>query len=76
MNVLVSNTLTIENPTQEALMWCKKNLTIANPEYAKKVLIHFWVGDTPSKLSLYDQEGGTLILPFGTLRAFPNCLAK
>lgn len=76
MNVLVSNTLTIENPTQEALMWCKKNLTIANPEYAKKVRMHFWVGDTPSKLSLYEQEGSNLILPFGTLRALPDCIAK
>ena len=76
MNVLVSNTLTIENPTQEALMWCKKNLTIANPEYAKKVRMHFWVGDTPSKLSLYEQEGNNLILPFGTLRTLPDCIAK
>lgn len=76
MNVLVSNTLTIENPTQEALMWCKNNLTIANPEYAKKVRMHFWVGDTPSKLSLYEQEGNNLILPFGTLRTLPDCIAK
>jgi len=52
MRVIVSNTLAVENPTQEALMWCKKNLTIANPEYAKKVRMHFWLGDTPAKLSL------------------------
>lgn len=76
MNVLVSNTLTIENPTREALMWCKKNLTIANPEYAKKVRMHFWLGDTPSKLSLYEQDGNSLILPFGTLRTLPDCITQ
>jgi len=76
MRVIVSNTLAVENPTQEALMWCKKNLTIANPEYAKKVRMHFWLGDTPAKLSLYEQDGDTLILPFGTLRTLPECITS
>ena len=74
MRVTVSNTLAVENPTQEALMWCKKNLTIANPEYAKKARMHFWLGDTPAKLSLYEQDGDKLILPFGTLRTLPDCI--
>ena len=76
MNVTVSNVLTIENPTQEALMWCKRNLTIANPEYAKKARMHFWLGDTPQKLSLYEQHGNSLILPFGTLRNLPDCITR
>ena len=74
MRVIVSNTLAVENPTQEALVWCRKNLTIPNPEYAKKLRMHFWVGDTPAKLSLYEQHGDTLILPFGTLRTLPDCI--
>ena len=76
MNVIVSNVLTIENPSQEALMWCKRNLTIANPEYAKKARMHFWTGNTPQKLSLYEQHGNSLILPFGMLRNLPDCIAK
>ena len=74
MNVTVSNVLTIENPTQDALIWCKRNLTITNPEYAKKARMHFWLGDTPQKLSLYEQHGNSLILPFGTLRNLPDCI--
>ena len=72
MKVTVSNVLTIENPTQDALVWCKRNLTIANPEYAKKLRMHLWLGNTPKTLSLYEKHGEALVLPFGTLRRFPE----
>lgn len=76
MNVTVSNVLTIENPTKDAQMWCKKNLVIPNPEYAKKARMHFWLGDTPKNLTLYEQRGDALVLPFGTLRNLPPCIAQ
>ena len=76
MNVTVSNVLTIENPTQDALMWCKRNLVITNPEYAKKARMHFWLGNTPATLTLYETRGDTLLLPFGTLRNLPDCIVK
>ena len=74
MIITVSNTLTVEKPTAEMQMWCKKNLTIANPEYAKKARMHFWLGDTPKTISLYEMRGETLILPFGLLRNLPDCI--
>lgn len=76
MNVTVSNVLIIENPTQDALVWCKRNLVITNPEYAKKARMHFWLGNTPPTLTLYERRGDTLILPFGTLRNLPDCIAQ
>ncbi|MDR0820908.1 MAG: DEAD/DEAH box helicase family protein [Oscillospiraceae bacterium] len=76
MRVTVSNVLAVENPTAEVLMWCKKNLTITNPDYAKKARMHLWLGDTPKVLTLYEQQGDTLILPFGTLRTLPDCISK
>lgn len=72
MNVTVSNVLTVENPTKELQAWCKKNLTLPNPEYAKKARMGFWLGDTSPKLQLYEQRGNTLVLPFGTLRSLPR----
>ena len=57
MIITVSNTLTAEKPTAEMQMWCKKNLTIANPEYVKKARMHFWLGDTPKTISLYEMRG-------------------
>ena len=47
MIITVSNTLVVENPTPEMKQWCKKNLTLANPEYAKKARMNLWLGDTP-----------------------------
>ena len=74
MRVIVSNNLAVENPTSEVLMWAKKNLTIPNPEYAKKSRMGFWTGDTPKTLALYEQDGNILILPFGLLRNLPDCI--
>jgi superfamily II DNA or RNA helicase len=76
MQVTVSNTLTIENPTQETVSWCKEALTIPNPEYAKKLRMGFWVGNTPQKLTLYERHGNDLVLPFGMLRNLPDKVTK
>lgn len=71
MKVSISNVITIEDPTDEIKIWCHKNLNIPNPDYVKKVRMHLWLGNTPMKISLYEQHGNTLILPFGTLRQLP-----
>lgn len=72
MLIEVSNTLTVENPTPEMVLWCKRNLTIPNPEYAKKSRMNLWLGNTPKVLSLYETRGTMLVLPFGTLRLLPK----
>lgn len=76
MIITVSNTLSIENPTAEMQMWCKKNLVLPNPEYSKKSRMGFWLGNTPKTLSLYEQRGNNLVLPFGTLRSLPESARK
>ena len=68
MQIAVSNTLTVTDPTKEMLMWCKRNLVIANPEYAKKARMGFWLGNTPKDLYLYEVHGNEIVLPYGTLR--------
>lgn len=72
MIVTVSNSLTIENPTAEMQMWCKKHLTLSNPDYQKKLRMNLWLGNTPKNLGLFEQRGDTLVLPFGTLRTLPD----
>lgn len=76
MIITVSSTLTIENPTAEMLVWCSKHMRIANPEYQKKVRMNLWLGNTPKTLSLYEQRGNTLVLPFGTLRTLPDFVKR
>lgn len=63
----VGNQLRIQEPTADLLVWCKKNMVLANPDYAKKVRMHLWLGNTPQKLYLMQWDGDTLVLPYGCL---------
>lgn len=72
MRVIVSNVLTVTDYPESVAEWCEKELRIANPEYAKKLRMHLWLGNTPKTLNLYEKHGEALVLPFGTLRRFPE----
>lgn len=65
MRITISNEITITEPTQEILDWCKNNLVIDNPDYTKKERMGLWVGNTPRTLSLYKVNGDAVILPIG-----------
>ena len=60
----------------DILEYAKENLTIPNPEYAKKVRMGFWVGSTQKTLSLYQIVGDTLVLPYGTLKDIMSIAPK
>ena len=66
--ITVSNVIAIDNPSDELMSWCNQNLKLTNPEYAKKVRMHFWVGNTPKYLYLYETRGDKLILPYGVFK--------
>ena len=68
MQVVVSNNISIKNPSKEILSWCNQHLKLNNPEYAKKVRMGFWVGNTPQHLFLYEVHGDEILLPYGTLK--------
>ena len=75
----VSNQIIISpnEPCYQAILdYAKTNLTLPNPEYAKKVRMGFWVGNTPKTISLYQIVGSDLVLPYGTfrdvLKVYPN----
>ena len=68
MRITIGSQLTIENPSSEILKWCKDNLILDNPEYAKKVRMGFWVGNTPKTLNLSQSIGNKVVIPFGCLR--------
>lgn len=68
MQVTVSNNIRIKNPSNEIISWCQAHLKLPNPEYAKKVRMGFYLGNTPKFLYLYEVHGGEIILPYGTLK--------
>lgn len=70
MKTRIGQRIWIENPTDEIKAWCKENLVVANPEYAKKQRMGFWVGNIPRELWLYEVWAGTTyVIPFGCLRS-------
>ena len=68
MKVIISNEITITEPTQEILEWCKRELVLPNPDYKKKERMGLWVGNTPRTLSLYKVNGNSVILPVGAFK--------
>lgn len=65
MELIISNEITIKEPTQEVRQWVYDKLKVPNPEYSNKVRLGLWVGKTPKELRLYRQNGIDLIIPHG-----------
>ena len=74
MKVTISNEITITEATQEILDWCKRELVLPNPEYAKKERMGLWVCNTPRTLSLYKINGESVILPIGAFKGIKPIL--
>lgn len=67
MKIYVSNKIVIQDPTYEVREYCRNTLVLDNPDYIKKESMGFWTGNTPRTLTLYEWNGGELVLPFGCL---------
>ena len=65
MELIISNEITIMDPTQEVRKWVYDKLKVPNPEYSKKIQLGLWVGNTPKELKLYRISGDNLIIPYG-----------
>jgi len=72
MLITVGSVLTVDNPTDELLIWCKNNLVLPNPEYSTRLRMGLYTGNTSPTLTLYEQRGKQLILPYGVLRHLPQ----
>ena len=76
MELIISNEITIKDPTTEVREWVYSRLKVANPEYSKKVRLGLWIGNTPKEIALYRNSGSDLIIPHGVkdslLYAFPE----
>lgn len=68
MKFIVSNKITVLEPTKAFQNWCNDSLVLDNPEYVKKMRMGLWLGNTPPKIYLYEQDDDILILPFGCLQ--------
>lgn len=76
MKTVIGSSIRVTNPTDELMKWATDHLVIPNPEYIKKTRMHFWTGNTPKLLYMYEMHGDELILPFGVLRSVLPMLTK
>ena len=65
MKITISNEIVIEEPSSQLLSYCEKNLVIPNPDFAKKMRMGMWTGNTSEKIYLYRIDGSNLIIPTG-----------
>ena len=76
MKLIISNEITIKDPTPDVREWVYSRLKVANPDYSKKVRLGLWIGNTPKEIALYRNSGSDLIIPHGVkdslLYAFPE----
>ena len=76
MELIISNEITIIDPTQEVRQWIYDKLKVPNPEYSKKIQLGLWLGNTPKELKLYRISGDNIIVPYGVgaslYHAFPD----
>lgn len=75
----VDNQIKICDAPKEIVKWCKDNLVIENPNFAKKRRMNFWTGNTPRTISLFEEVHNktedkenvtTLFLPYGLIEYF------
>ena len=72
MELIISNEITIIDPTQEVRQWVYDKLKVPNPEYANKLKMGLWIGNTPKELKLYRVSGNNIIIPYGTYKSLYN----
>ena len=72
MELIISNEITIMDPTQEVRQWVYDKLKVPNPEYANKLKMGLWIGNTPKELNLYRVSGNNIIIPYGTYKSLYN----
>lgn len=75
MELIISNEIIIHDPTDEIRQWIYDKLKVPNPEYANKVKLGLWVGNTPRDLCLYRNSGDNIIIPYGVKKSLYAYLA-
>ena len=68
MQIKVCEKLKVYNPADYIKKYCREYLTIDNPEFYKRESMGKWTGNLPRTISLYENVGGELWLPFGCVR--------
>ena len=67
LKIIAGADIRITDPTEAIVNYCKANLVIQNPEYAKKERLNKYTGDTPREIWLYQKTPDGVVLPSGCI---------
>ena len=67
MKYIISNSIRIQNPTDEMKNYVEENLVIPNPDYIRNERLGYSNWKTPRFLVWYEIEENDIIVPFGFL---------
>ena len=72
MICVIDNEIVIQDCEPDLLNKLERELTFANPEYAKKERMGLWTGNTPKTLCLVWKRGNQIGIPFGMLQVIAD----
>ena len=67
MKIRIDSEITISGPNKDVLDYCKKELTMVNPDIQKKKAMGFWTGNLPKEIKMYSKNGSNIIIPIGCI---------
>lgn len=67
MKIKIDSQIRIKNPNKDIIDYCKKELTIKNPEIQRKQAMGFWTGNLPKDIKMYSKNGDDYIIPLGCI---------
>lgn len=67
MKLTINSEIRIQNPNKDILDYCKRELTVKNPEIQKKQAMGFWTGNLPKEIKMYSKNGTDIIIPLGCI---------
>lgn len=67
MKIKIDSEITISGPNKDILDYCKKELTMPNPDIQKKKAMGFWTGNLPKEIKMYSKNGSNIIIPIGCI---------
>ena len=76
MHAVFGAEITLYNPTNEILQWCRKNLWVTNPEFVSRKRMNKWLGNTPEKLMLYKRVDGFRDMLEELIQTFDKTVGK
>lgn len=65
MKITISNEIRIQDAPPELVQTIRRELTLQNPEYQKKMRMGLWTGRTDRYIYLYHVDGHEIVIPCG-----------